>query len=480
MNLYFAALIVYSIVLMAIGIFVSRRVKTSSDFLVAGRTLGPGMLFTTFVASNIGAASTVGATSLGFRFGLSAWWWVGAASIGSFLLSQTLGPKLWQIAKQRNLSTMGDYLEHRYNKGVKAVIALLLWLGTLALLSAQLIAISTILNVAVGTPRWAGCAIGGVVAIVYCAAGGLLASVFVNLFELIVTMSGLLLAVPFALHAVGGWSHIAAAVTAQPGKSWMLSLTGIGLKGILGYIAILTPSFMISPGLVQKVYGARDARAVRIGVGWNALAQAIFAFVPAILGLCVFVSFPHIASPELALPTAMKLLLPAWLGMWAIAAIFSAELSSTGTILFMLSTSLVVDLYKTFINPKVSEHRLLTANRLAAVLAGVAGILLAINLPGIIAAATIFYGLLSVALFVPVIAGLYSRRILAPAAFASIAAALLAMLATVRLTANQGWWLLSPQAIGILTAAVVMLIFRIVHPAPVSDVKPILDKEVAR
>jgi solute:Na+ symporter, SSS family len=468
MNPYFAALLVYSILLMLIGILVGRRVKTPGDFLVAGRSLGPGMLFTTFLAANIGAGSTVGATGLGFRFGLSAWWWVGSASIGTFLLSWTLGPRLWAIAEKHGLSTMGDFLEHRYGKSVKAVIAVLLWIGTLAILAGQLIAISTILSVVIGTPKWEGCLIGGTVAVVYCTAGGLMSSAFVNIFELSVTMSGLLLAVPFALHTLGGWSHVAAAVAAQPGRGWMLSMTGVGPRQIFGYVAVLTTSFMISPGLVQKLYGARDAKTVRLGIGLNSLAQAIFAFVPAILGLCALVAFPHLATAELALPTTMKLLLPKWLGMWALASIFSAELSATDAILFMLSTSLVVDLYKTFLNPGVSPRRLLTASRLASVLAGVAGVVLALNLPSIIAAVTIFYSLLAVSLFVPVIAGLYSRRVFSSAALASIFAAIFATLTARYSTGGRGWWLLSPEAVGMMTAAAVMLGFRLFPSAPLS------------
>src|ERR1700678_1014583 len=105
MNLYLLSLLASSIVLMALGLFISRRVRSSSDFLVAGRSLGPGRIFATFLAANIGAGSTVGAAGLGYRFGLSAWWWVGSAAIGSFLLSQTIGPRLWAIAKQHHLAT---------------------------------------------------------------------------------------------------------------------------------------------------------------------------------------------------------------------------------------------------------------------------------------------------------------------------------------------------------------------------------------
>jgi solute:Na+ symporter, SSS family len=467
-NLYVGGLLFYSVFLMGLGIYISRRVKSSSDFLVAGRSLGPGRLFATFLAANIGAGSTVGATGLGYRFGLSAWWWVGSASIGTVVLSQVLGPKLWTIAKANGLATLQDFLEFRYGKAVKAIIAVLFWFGAMAILAGQLIAISWILNTVAGIPKWEGCLIGGAVAIVYCTAGGLMASAFVNMFELAVTMSGLLLAVPFAIHAVGGWQHLHQLVLAQKSGAAaadaMFNIVGVGPKQVLAWAAILIPSFMISPGLVQKVYGARDVRTVRLGVGFNSVGQALFAFVPALLGLCAFAALPHLANPELALPTAMKLLLPKWLGIWALASIFSAELSSTDAILFMLSTSLAVDLYKTFLEPGISQQKLLRVSRIASVGAGVLGILLAAVLPSIIAAVSIFYGLIAVALFVPVVAGLYSQRVLSGAAIASILSALAVTVVAMRLTGSRGVGLLSPQAFGIATAALVMVGFRLFHP----------------
>jgi SSS family solute:Na+ symporter len=484
MNVYLIALLGYSLFLMGLGIVMSRRVKNSSDFLVAGRSLSTGRLFATFLAANIGAGSTVGATGLGYRMGMSAWWWVGSACIGTFLLSQFLGPKLWTIAKVNNLSTLQDYLEFRYGKSVKAIIAVLFWFGALAILAGQLIAISWILNTVADIPKWEGCLIGGVVAIVYCTAGGMMSSSFVNMFELAVTMSGLLLALPFAVKGVGGWSHMHDLILAHTGSAektaQMFSITGAGAKQILAWLAILVPSFMISPGLVQKVYGARDVSTVRRGVGMNSIGQAIFAFVPAVLGLCAFAALPHLANPELALPAAMKILLPKWLGVWTLAAIFSAELSATDAILFMLSTSLAVDLYKTFLNPGVSQQRLLWASRVASVSAGIVGIVLASVLPSIIAAVSIFYGLIAVALFVPVVAGLYSRRVLSAAALTSIVCALAATIFTLRFTHNVGVGLLSPQAIGIGTAAVVMICFRLFAPsAPVGTLGASVEETVS-
>src|SRR5216683_3205545 len=104
-------LIAYAVLMIVLGAVVSRRVRASSDFFVAGRGLGAGLIFSTLLAANIGAGSTVGAAGLGYRDGMSAWWWVGSASIGTLLLSQFLGPKLWTMAKKHGLATLPDFLE---------------------------------------------------------------------------------------------------------------------------------------------------------------------------------------------------------------------------------------------------------------------------------------------------------------------------------------------------------------------------------
>src|SRR5260221_14735360 len=103
-------LTVYAALMIALGAAVSRRVRASSDFFVAGRGLGAGLIFSTLLAANIGAGSTVGVAGLAYRDGLSAWRWGGCAGIGSVILALTVGPKIWRVAKERNLYTVGYYL----------------------------------------------------------------------------------------------------------------------------------------------------------------------------------------------------------------------------------------------------------------------------------------------------------------------------------------------------------------------------------
>jgi SSS family solute:Na+ symporter len=130
----------------------------------------------------------------------------------------------------------------------------------------------------------------------------------------------------------------------------------------------------------------------------------------------------------------------------------------------MLSTSLAVDLYRTFIRPSVTMKRLLAVSRATTVLAGCAGIALAIVLPSVIAAVSIFYGLLAVALFVPVVLGLYWPRMGTPGALASIFAAIAGDLVVHFATAGRGVGYFSPPAIGILTGLLAAVAVTMIAP----------------
>ena len=460
MSLHLTVLLTYATVLMGVGLWIGSRVKQSSDFFVAGRRLGPLLLFSTLLAANIGAGSTVGAAAIGFRDGLSAWWWVGSAGIGSIVLAVWVGPKIRRVAAAHDLHTVGDFLEHRYDRRVRATVAALLWVGTLAILAAQITAIGVVLNVVVGIPTWAGCAIGGFVVTVYFTAGGLLTSAWVNAVQLVVLLAGFVIVLPLAIGDVGGWTEVVERTRAIDGYWNIWQGGGSGWF----YLAMLGPAFIISPGILQKVYGARDDRAVRIGVGVNAVVLLVFAAVPPLLGMIARASHPELANQDLALPTLLMENVPALVGALGLAAIFSAEVSSSDAILFMLATSLSRDLYQRFIHPDASDADVLRVARQAAVVGGVLGTALAIVAESIVAALGIFYTLLSVSLFVPVLTGLYTRRVGSAEALAAIGAGVGLVVAVEMSTGGAGIAGLTPAMIGLAAAAGACAIVAVLRP----------------
>jgi len=440
-NLQLAVLAGYALLQVALGLWMGRKVKSTGDFFVAGRRLGPGLLFSTLVAANIGAGSTVGATGLGYRDGLGAWWWVGSAGLGSLILALWVGPKIRKIAAEHGLHTVGDYLELRYSRGVRGGVVLLLWVATLTILAGQLVAAGKILNVVAGVPPWIGCMAGGAVMTAYFTAGGLMGAAWVNALQLVVEVGVYCVLLPIAIATAGGWASVVARAPADPAY-WDMTQ---GWR----YLILLAPAFIVSPGQLQKVYGARDDKAVKWGVGLNAVLLLLFACVPPLLGIVARALHPNLPDHELALPTLLMRDLPPIVGAIGLAAAFTTDVNTADAVLFMLSTSLSQDLYKGFLNRNASDAQVLKVARGAAVSAGVLGVAFAVSAPSVIANLTIFYTLLSVCLFVPILAGLFVPRVGTFEAASSIVVGVALTLFVQASTGGKGYGLLSPALIGI-------------------------------
>lgn len=452
---YLALLVVYSAAQIALGLWIGRRVRTTTDFFVAGRRLGPGLIFSTMLAANIGAGSTVGATALGYRDGLAAVWWVGSAALGSIALALWIGPALRRVAAERDLRTVGDFLEYRFGVEVRTAIAALLWVGAVFILAAQLIAIATILGAIVNIPAALGCAIGGLLITIYFTAGGLMTSAWVNMVQLAVKLVGFAVALPLALAAVGGWPALRAM---QPTPDYWNLWHGGG-SGLV-YLAMLGPAFVVSPGLLQKIYGARDDRAVRIGVGLNALGLTLYAMVPVVMGMIARLQFPDLAAPKDALPTLLLHGVPTIVGAIGLAAVFSAELSAADAVLFMLTTSLSQDFYKRFVKPTATDAEVLRITRLTAIVAGALGVVVAILAKDVVDALSIFYTLMAVGLFVPILAGLFTRNPRPTAALAAIVCGVVVVVAVrfgIGADGFRGW---TPAMLGLVTAFAAYVLVR--------------------
>jgi SSS family solute:Na+ symporter len=449
-NVPLVLLLVYTVAITTFGVWIGRRVRGPADFFVAGRKLTWPLVGGTVLAANIGAGTTVGAAGVAYHDGISAWWWNGAVGIGTLILAFWVGPRLWAIAKAKGHLTAGDFLEDRYSAGVRGLVAGLILVATLAILAGQLIAGAAVLEVIAGLPRWQGVAIGGIAMTIYFTAGGLLSSAWVNAVQLVVLIGGFLIALPLVLSNIGGTQAITAAA-AVPATFWD-PLYSAGATSGWTMLILFTPAFIISPGLVQKTYGAESARAVRIGLCVAGVAQLIFSFFPVLLGMSARVHYPAIESANLVLPTVLLHELPVWVGALALSALFTAEVSTCDAILFMLSTSSSKDLYQRFVNTSASPDQVLRVARIAALAGGVAGMFLAIQLATIVDALRIFYSLLSATLFVPVAGALLWPRAGTREAMGAIIGGVGTLLAVYFGTDGKGWW--DPALWGLIGSAI--------------------------
>lgn len=443
-------LIAYSIAIIWLGWRMGRAVRGTSEFFVAGRSLGPGLIFATFLAANIGAGSTVGATGAAYVDGYAAWWWNGSAGIGSLVLAFWVGPRIWREAKSLGLLTVGDFLEHHFGRDVRGLAAAIIWAGSFLILCGQLKGAAEVLQRVAGWPLSVGAAAAAGATVAYFVMGGLKSAAWVNVVQLAVILAGFGLAAPLATSAAGGLQE-----TNGGSSFWRGSEVGWPT------LFLLAPAFFLSPGLIQKAFGARNATTVTRGVAWNGIALMLFALLPVLLGIAAQTLEPGLPRKEMALPAVLASHVPFAIGALALAAVFSAELSSADAVLFMLATSGARDFYRGFFRPDATDGQVLRVARGMAVAGGLIGFMLTFLLDSVLSALTLFYQLLIVTLFAPILGGLFLPRAGRWGALASMLVGVATFVTVHVATHGAGYGWAAPHFLGLVASGITYLILAV-------------------
>lgn len=447
MTLFAALLLLYAIALIALGIWAGRRVRETSDFFVAGRSLGAGLIFATFLASNLGAGTTVGATGYAYRDGLAAWWWDGSAGIGSLILAFWVGPRIWREAHRLGLLTVGDFLEHHFGRGVRGLGAFIVWAASLAILCGQLRGAGEVLERVGGIPLNTGAFLAAAAVVGYFVAGGLVSAVRVNVVQVVIVLAGFGLAVPFVAGGTPSWSAVA-----QDTSFWRGSEVGWPTLLLLG------PAFFVSPGLLQKGFGAQDTASLRRGVAINGVVLMAFACLPVLFGLAARAHFPDLPRQDMAMPALFTSAVPPAIGAFALIAVLSAEISTADAVLFMIATSGARDFYKGFVRPSASDRDVLQVARVLAIVGGLAGFGLTYVFDTIGDALRFFYQLMTLTLAAPILGALYLPRGGRGGALASILVGVVTFVTIEFMTQGAGYGWAAPHLIGLAASAVTYLI----------------------
>jgi SSS family solute:Na+ symporter len=115
------------------------------------------------------------------------------------------------------------------------------------------------------------------------------------------------------------------------------------------------------------------------------------------------------------------------------------------------------------VNPAATDGGVLRLARLTAVTSGALGTILAILLGSVVSALTIFYTLIGVSFFIPIIAGLYVPRTSSIGALATMTAGVGAALVVHIATEGRGWGFITPAIAGLAAATGVWVITLAVH-----------------
>ncbi|NOH16900.1 sodium:solute symporter family protein [Clostridium cochlearium] len=424
-------ILLYMIATVVIGLIVSNRKKSKTekqsneDFLMAGKSLGPIVLAGTLFASNTGGASTIGVATNVYSYGLSASWYVIASGIG-FILVSFIAPYF----RKTQANTVPEIISKRYGKASHIVTAITSIIALFMATGAQIIATASIINVVTGFEFKIAAIITTVVVILYTMVGGFTSVTATNIMHVLFITVGMTIAMFVIVNnsAVGGFSLLfekAKIITNNSGNNLNLtSMTKIGLPTIIGYIAMYFMTFPTGQEIVQTYCSAKDGKSAKLGSVIAGALSAVYAIVPAIIGLVAYVcidGFAASGAQKNALAQATLTFAPAAIGGVVLAAIVAATMSSASGNMIGTATMFTNDIFRPYINKGVKDdNKEVWISRVTMVFVGVVGLVIALTASNIISVMMGAFALRSAGPFAAFICGIFYKNVTQRAGFISI------------------------------------------------------------
>ncbi|MFF2808548.1 sodium:solute symporter [Streptomyces sp. NPDC058000] len=425
----YAVIVLYLAGMLAMGWWGMRRATSKSDFLVAGRRLGPVMYSGTMAAIVLGGASTIGGVGLGYQYGLSGAWMVFTIGLGLLGLSVFFSAR---IARLR-VYTVSEMLDLRYGGAAGIISGVVMWAYTLMLAVTSTIAYATIFDVLFGMDRTPAIILGGAIVVAYSTLGGMWSITLTDMVQFVVkTIGVLLLLLPLAIVKAGGFAQLEARLPDD-----YFAPLGIGGQTVFTYVLIYSFGMLIGQDIWQRVFTARSDKVARLGGTVAGTYCLVYAVAGAAIGTAAKVLYPHLGSPDDAFATIVKDALPVGVRGLVLAAALSAVMSTSSGALIACATVANNDIWarvrrgtgRRSGRPEAPDRRSPEAagphdevrgNRLFILLMGVAVIVIAGALNNVVEALTLAYNVLVGGLLVPILGGLLWKRGNAAGALAAV------------------------------------------------------------
>ncbi|WP_262057998.1 sodium:solute symporter [Streptomyces sp. STR69] len=433
----YTVIVVYLAGMLAMGWWGMRRAKSKSDFLVAGRRLGPVMYSGTMAAIVLGGASTIGGVGLGYQYGLSGAWMVFTIGLGLLALSVFFSARIARL----KVYTVSEMLDLRYGGRAGVISGVVMWVYTLMLAVTSTIAYATIFDVLFDMNRTVAIVLGGSIVVAYSTLGGMWSITLTDMVQFVVkTIGVLLLLLPIAVVKAGGFSEMKAKL-----PTGYFDPLGIGGETIFTYVLIYTFGMLIGQDIWQRVFTAGSDRTAKWGGTVAGTYCLVYALAGAVIGTAAKVLYPNLGSADDAFATIVKDELPVGVRGLVLAAALAAVMSTSSGALIACATVANNDIWSKLRGAvrrdgEEERHDEVRGNRAFILVMGVAVIVTAIALNNVVEALTVAYNLLVGGLLVPILGGLLWKRGTAQGALASVAVgglAVVGLMATYGILANE-------------------------------------------
>ncbi|MEM7478504.1 MAG: hypothetical protein AAF483_26270 [Planctomycetota bacterium] len=370
--------IAYMLICIWVGLWAMRRTKDTSDFFVAGRNLGVLVAGIAMFSSIMSGFGFVGGPGLVFKMGLSSFWILISTPIGFCLAFFLLAKPIRLIAEKRNSVSLPDIVDARFqSKTLRFHVSAAILFGVVAYLAVQIKAMATVLrdiwNRLCESQQWELMAetllpfviVSSAVLVFYCVTGGIIASVYTDLFQgIIMVIAAFLIFIAASMAVEGGFPEMARTISEDDREA-------MGPWGTFGIIACLSWHFLFAFGVVgqphvvtklmmtKKLSDARGALPLTIaGYSLAALLWIGIGLAMRTLVLQGEFDIANFESQDSAAPQFLLNYVSPWLAGIVFAGLFAAIMSTADGFLNIGSAAVVHDLPRCFSDRPIDRQLL--------------------------------------------------------------------------------------------------------------------------
>ena len=457
-----------------IGLYAARRVKTTADYAVAGRSLPLAVVIATTFATWFGSETVLGVSAKFVQGGLGS---VVEDPVGASMCLILVGLFFAYKLYQKNLITIGDYYRQRYGKGVEIFCSLVIIVSYLGWVAAQITALGLVFNLltlgAMSTTT--GMLLGTAIVLIYTLYGGMWSVAMTDFIQMIVIALGLMAIAWYAAELAGGANKVVD-FAVQKG-SLQFFPTG-GVKEWLFFAAAAMTMMLGSipqQDVFARVMSSKNAQTAVRGPVIGGILYFLFALIPMFVVMAAVLIMPETTQallkddPQKVLPTLVMEKMPLFLQIAFFGALLSAIMSTASATLLAPSTTFVENILRN-IKPGMSDAATLKAMRVSVLVFTVMVLGYAMNMQG-----TPIYELVSgayqitlVGAFVPSVFGLYWKRASTQGAVLSIVLGVVTWMLFIWATS---WSEAFPAQLAGLLAALVGMVVGSLLPQVMGDKK---------
>lgn len=411
-------LVIFLVAIFAVGFWASKYVNTSKSFLeeyfLGDRSLGGFVLAMTMTATYGSASSFLGGPGAAYNEGLG---WVllsmTQVATGYFVL-MVLGKKFAIVTRKYRAITLVDFLKERYqSKWVVMFSALSIIIFLFSAMAAQWIGGARLIESLTGLPYISALFIFAVSVLVYVVIGGFRAVAITDAIQGSVMFIGTLILLIAIIIAGGGISNIIADLNAENPNL----LTPFGADGTLtpryvsSFWILVGVGVVALPQIAVRAMSYKNSKSMHRAIVIGTIVVGFIMLNMHLIGVFARPILPGIDVPDKVMPLVALETMPSWLAGVVLAAPMAAIMSTVDSLLLLVSSAIVKDVYINYLKPQASDQNVKRVSFVVTALLGVVVFLMALDPPELIIWLNLFaFGGLEAAFIWPIIMGLYWRK----------------------------------------------------------------------